>query len=348
MGNIIDKIKEAGLVGRGGGCFPVADKWLMVKNVVSGRKYVVCNGAEGEPGVEKDGYILEHYGEEVINGMMIAIDFFSAEKGYLYLNYHYFNKFGKKLTKLLAGKPIEIFVKPISAGYIGGEESAVLNAIEGRRVEPRLRPPFPTTHGLFGCPTLINNMETFYNVSLVVNEKYKNERFYTVSGDCPNNGVYCLPDNFTIARILKATNNYPRFNFFVQIGGDASGQILNQSQLKRPVNGTGSITVYSLEKNSFKKLVKAWLQFFVDESCGQCTPCREGVYRLKEIIMADKVNWDLFKELLDNLSDTAFCGLGCAVPIAITSFISNVLPQLNDKKIEIKGMNKKTICECFK
>ncbi len=353
--DILTKIKQAGLVGRGGGCFPVAIKWDMVNKASGDKKYVICNAAEGEPGVEKDGYIIEHWPDKVINGMEIAIDFFHATGAYLYLNQQYFKKYGKKLTAAIGQAPIKIFIKPFTAGYIGGEESSVLNAIEGHRqggastrVEPRLRPPFPATNGLYGYPTLINNVETFYNVSLVASGEYKNERFYTISGDCPKSGVYQLTDNFTIARVLKETGNYPKFNFFVQVGGDASGELLNQTQIKRPVSGAGSITVYSMEKSGFKKLIKSWLEFFVAESCGQCTPCREGIYRLKEIIIADKIDWDLFRELLDNLAETAFCGLGCAVPIPILSFARNVLPRLADKKIEIKGANKKTICECFK
>jgi len=327
--DILSKIQQAGLVGRGGAGFPVAKKWEAVKVALGDKKYVVCNAAEGEPGVLKDGYILEHYPDKVIDGIKIAIDFLSAEKAYIYLNYHYHKKLGKKLSFLLKGSKIEIFVKPIKAGYIGGEESAVLNAIEGKRIEPRLKPPFPTTAGLWGCPTLINNVETFYNVSLAGSGKFANKRFYTVTGDCLNEGVYELPDNLTIEKVLKQTKNYPNFTFFSQIGGNASGEVLNSSQLKRPVSGAGSITVYSLGKNNFKKIIKGWLNFFVNESCGQCTACREGTYRLNEIFSKEKIDWPLFNILLDNLSDASFCALGGSAPVAIKSFIKNVQPTLN-------------------
>ncbi|OGF24287.1 hypothetical protein A3H66_02005 [Candidatus Falkowbacteria bacterium RIFCSPLOWO2_02_FULL_45_21] len=342
--DILEKIKLAGLVGRGGACFPVAKKWSAVAQALAdkaGEKkcYVVCNAAEGEPGVIKDDYILEHHADQVINGMKIAVDFLSAYakasadkgvvKGYLFLNYGYNKKLKKKLTVLLKSSVIEIFVKPPNAGYIGGEESAILNAIEGRRVEPRLKPPFPTTAGLWGCPTLVNNVETFYNVSLVEANRYENKRFYSLTGDCPREGVYDLPESFSIEKILKATKNYPKFPFFVQCGGGAAGEVLNSRQLKRSVQGAGSITIYSITKNNYKKIIKSWLNFFMSESCGQCAPCREGTFRLGEVFLAEKTDWVLFNNLLDNLADTSVCALGCSVPVPIRSFLKNVYPQIN-------------------
>lgn len=337
--DILEKIKQVGLVGRGGAGFPVAKKWGAVKNALGAKKYVVCNAAEGEPGVTKDGYILEHYAEKVIDGMKIAIDFLSldfardrsAVKGYLFLNYAYNKKLNKKLSTLLKDSAIKIFVKPLKSGYIGGEESAVLNAIEGRRIEPRLKPPFPVTNGLWNSPTLINNVETFYNVSLVNSGQYENKRFYSISGDCPREGVYELAGDFTIEKILKITGNFPRFAFFAQIGGGSCGQVLNSRQLKTAVCGVGSIWVYSLAKNDFKKTIKGWLDFFINESCGQCTPCREGTYRLREAFLAEKTDWVLFNNLLDNLTDTSFCALGSSVVIPIRSFMKNVLPEMGRK-----------------
>ncbi|MFH1662010.1 MAG: NADH-ubiquinone oxidoreductase-F iron-sulfur binding region domain-containing protein [Candidatus Falkowbacteria bacterium] len=336
MDNIIDKIKKAKLIGRGGACFPVDVKWNMVKNANGDKKYVVCNASEGEPGVKKDGYILENYPEIVIDGMKIAMDFLNASKAYIYLNPSYFKKLEKKLKKIIGDLPIEVFKKPHNAGYIGGEETSVINGIEGRRIEPRLRPPFPTTNGLWRYPTLINNVETFYNVSLVNSGEYKNKRFYTISGDCMHEGVYDLPDDWTIEKILKETKNYPRcdkngkpkFSFFAQIGGDASGEVLNDKQLKRQATGAGSITIYSVIKHKPINVIKKWLDFFMNESCGQCTPCREGVYRLREIIKSPNPDWKLFADLLDNLDDTAFCGLGCSVSISIKTYMKNVLNNL--------------------
>jgi len=336
--NILNKIKKANLVGRGGGCFPTAVKWEMVGKAAGDKKYVICNASEGEPGVKKDGYILENFGDKVIDGMKIAMGFLSANniknkksndvKSYIFINHKYYKKLGKKLNKIFISDKkykIELFIKPTGSGYIGGEETSLLNAMEGKRVEPRMRPPFPTTNGLQGCPTLINNVETFYNVSLVVNDEFRKNRFYTISGDCLNSGVYELPDDWTIEKILKETGNYPKFNFFVQVGGDASGEVLNSKQLNKPADGVGSITVYDAKKYKPEEILKKWISFFVNESCGQCTPCREGVYRLNEIISSGNLDWELIEELLNNLDEASFCGLGSAVPVPIRSYRRNVL-----------------------
>ncbi len=346
--NVLSKIKKAGLAGRGGACFSTAVKWDMAEKVKGERKFVVCNAAEGEPGVKKDGYILEHFPEKVVDGMKIAIDFLGAEKGYIYINKNYYKKYSRNLARLIGDDPIELFIKPADSGYIGGEEGSALNAIEGKRVEPRVRPPFPTTNGLWDCPTLINNVETFYNVSLAASDEYENKRFYTISGDCLHDGVYAFPDDWTIQKILKETKNYPDFSFFAQIGGGASGEILASRQLKRQVSGAGSIAVYSTIKRKPMDLIKKWLEFFINESCGQCVPCREGVYRLLEISKSKDPDWQLFEELLDNLSETASCGLGCVVPIPIKSYVKNVLAKMPENKINLPKGSKKIICECFK
>lgn len=323
--DIVSKIKQSNLVGRGGGCFVTAVKWEMVKNATGKRKFVVCNAAEGEPDVMKDGFILKNYPEKVIKGMMLAMEYLSAEKGIIYLNPQYFREMKKLLTKAIGDRRIELFRKPKNAGYIGGEETSALNCIEGRRIEPRLRPPFPPTNGLYDCPTLVNNVETFYNVALVDQGKFKNKRFYSIDGDCLWSGVYELPDNLAIRQILEETNNYPKFPFFVQVGGGASGEVLNESQLNVPASGAGSLTIYSLTKYKPIEILRKWVDFFAAHSCGQCTPCREGTYRLKEILYSENPDWELFEDLLDNLSESSFCGLGCAVPIPIRSYIHNVL-----------------------
>jgi [NiFe] hydrogenase diaphorase moiety large subunit len=344
MENMLKKIEQAGLAGRGGGCFPTAAKWRMVKDAPGDRKFVVCNAAEGEPDVSKDGHILEHHADVVVAGMFLAITLLKAEKGIIYLNSDYDKRFGKAIKAAIGDKSIEIFVKPHHAGYIGGEETSVINAIEGGRIEPRLRPPFPPTNGLWNCPTLVNNVETFYNVGLVLSNDYQGQRFYTINGDCLWTGVYELPANATINEILKETKNYPDFPFFVQVGGGASGEVLNSGQLDRPASGAGSITVYSLAKHKPMDLVKKWVDYFAKESCGQCTPCREGTYRLKEVLRDKQPDWQLFNDLLENISESAFCGLGCALPIPLKSLMHNVVhPQDN-----LPGRGGQTACECFK
>ena len=248
--NIIEKLKESGLSGRGGACFPTWMKWNMVAEAKGEKKYVVCNASEGEPGIAKDLYLLENHAERVIGGMKIAIEFLGAKKGYLYLNPRYYKKLAKKLQAKIGGLPIEVFAKSHATGYVGGEETSALNHIEGKRVEPRLRPPFPPAKGLWGCPTLVNNVETFYAVSLIDEGKYEHKRFYTLNGDCLWTGVYELPEDWTVKKILEETANYPKFDFFAQVGGDAAGEVLNSGQLDKPAGGGGSITVYSIIKYS--------------------------------------------------------------------------------------------------
>ncbi len=335
--NILQKIADAGLVGRGGASFPAAQKWAAVKAALKTKKigYIILNGAEGEPGVKKDGYIIEYFPEDVINGIFLADNFLGAEKIkhiYFFLSQQYYKKFGPKLKQILKtkkylnlDKKIKFIVKPEKLTYICGEESALLNLIEGRKIEPRLKPPYPTSHGLFTSPTLINNTETFYNISLVSRGRFKNERFYTLNGAVKHRGVFSLSAELTIADVLKGTNNFPRFPFFVQVGGEAAGEILRSDQLNRPVEGAGSIMVYEGRKTDAAKLIKYWLNFYRQQSCGNCVVCREGTYRLLELI--NKKNYDkkLFWEIISALEETSFCGLGRSLPTPIKSYYLNIL-----------------------
>jgi NADH:ubiquinone oxidoreductase subunit F (NADH-binding) len=330
--DLIQKLKKSGLTGRGGAGFPTWQKWSAVAKAMADKKngekksYVVCNASEGEPGIKKDAYIIENYPEKLIKGIKIAIEYFGAEKAYIYLNPDFYKKYEQLLKKIIKDSPIELFKKPVAAGYIGGEETSALNCLEGKRVEPRFKPPFPTTDGLWNYPTLINNVETFYAVCQIAENKFENKRFYTLNGDCLWTGVYELPENWPIEKILKETKNYPDFDFFVQIGGDASGEVLNHKMLAGMVNGAGSITIYSVIKYNPIDIIKNWVSFFLQESCGQCTPCREGVYRINELLKNKIIDWGVISELLDNLSDTSFCALGASLPVPINSFIKNVVP----------------------
>ena len=346
--NLIEKIEEKGLVGRGGACFPVAFKWRSVRDSQVNTKYVVCNAAEGEPGVFKDGYILEDHADRVVDGINLAMDLLKADLAYIYISRPYYNEYYDIIKNKFNHYPIEFFIKPHEAGYIGGEETSILNIIEGKRAEPRLRPPFPPDSGLWGCPTLIHNVETFYNISLVNDGKFQGHRFYSINQDCYYPGVYELSSDLTIEKVLKKTGNYPEYNFFVQVGGDASGEVLNDKQLKKKVSGAGSITVYKADKYKPRKLLEDWLDFFLRESCGKCTPCREGIYRAKEILNAPKPDWTLFYELVHNLNVTSFCGLGCAASFPLNSYIKNVLGAGYSPHREISRKEVDQICHCFK
>jgi len=326
---IIDRIKQANLVGRGGACFPTAVKWEAVYKAEGQDKYVIINAAEGEPGVKKDGYILANYSAEVLHGVSLAMEYLGAKKCYLYINPAYYQKYRLKILQAVKASGLtrrfEFFVKPHDSGYIGGEETAILNAISGLKIEPRLKPPYPTTSGLWEAPTLIDNVETFYNVALVDKGKFKSERFYTINGSVQRPGVYLYPDNWTVKKVLAESGNYPSFPFFVQVGGDASGEVLNQKQLGKAATGAASITVYDLKKQSPTKLLRYWIDFFAKNSCGQCTTCREGTYRLKELLARKPMNWKVFFDLVDNLAGTSFCALGSSLPLPVRSYFKNVL-----------------------
>lgn len=335
--DIISKIEDAGLVGRGGASYPVAAKWKAVKNSLKTKKraYIIVNGAEGEPGVKKDGHILKHFSADVVNGVYLADKFLGSSKVsriYFFLNAEYFKNYSPEIKKILAlkkffalNKKIEFFVKPEKLSYISGEETAILNLIEGKKAVPRLKPPYPFESGLNGSPTLINNVESFYDVSLVSKDKYESKRFYTLSGALKHRGVYPLESHLSIDSALRLTDNYPTRPFFVQIGGEACGEVLNSKQLELPLSGAASLMVYDLEKTDGKKLMEFWLKFFYDQSCGQCTICREGTYRLLELFNQKKYDKKLFSEILDVIEDSSFCALGSSLPIPVKSYLENIV-----------------------
>lgn len=330
--------------GRGGAGFPVWQKWQMVKDAVSpdGRKFVVCNVSEGEPAVYKDNFILENWPETVIDGISLAIEAVGAQKGYLYLRKDYFDKFKDKLGAMIGNRPIELFREP--CGYLGGEETTLLESIEGKRCEPRIKPPFPPQVGLFGCPTLINNLETLYFAAKIAKDEYKNTRFYSISGDIDSPGVFERGADLSIREILAKTGNTPRGDFFVQAGGGASGTILLESELDNPLSGAGSIVVHDLAQTDLRKLGLSWAEFFINENCGKCVPCREGVYRLREIFSRDPVDPSATTSLRINpendvqridiarandivklLAAASFCPFGKGVANSFGSLISKLM-----------------------
>jgi len=320
--NIIKKLKQAGLTGKGGADFPTGLKWEMVKKARAGKKYIICNASEGEPDVFKDGFILENYPEKVILGIEIALKTINNSSAYIYLRQDYFQKFKNKLNKLIGELPIILFKE--TGGYLCGEETTLLESIEGKRKEPRVKPPYPPQAGLWGKPTLINNVETFYHVAQIAKNNYQKTRFYSLSGGIKKPGVYELPEKWTIAQILKETNNWPKNKFFVQAGGGATGKILTAKGLNQPVGGTGAIIVYSLQKTNPIHLMKKWAKFFLEENCGKCVPCREGVYRINELLKEKKLDKKLLKDLLFVLEKTSFCPLGKSIATPFLGLIDKI------------------------
>jgi NADH:ubiquinone oxidoreductase subunit F (NADH-binding) len=329
--DIIEGLKKANIIGRGGAEYPAHLKWTAVKDAPGTPKYVICNVSEREPGVFKDYHILAKEPEKVFAGMKLAMQTVGATEGIFNLNMSYEKKFKKTFDSLLKKANDEGFKMRIYEeleSYIGGEETALLNAIEGKRCEPRSKPPYPTLEGLYGKPTLIHNVETLYDAACVAEGKYEGNRFYSVSGAVDNIGVYHLPASLTVLDVLTKTKNIPKEPFFAQVGGGASGIVLNSEQLKtEKVRGTGAIIVHLLSEDP-RELLLSWLTFFQRESCGKCTPCREGTYQLVRLLEDSKeIPWKKMQPIFDVLEKTAFCGLGRAVPLPVLSYYKNVLSQ---------------------
>jgi NADH:ubiquinone oxidoreductase subunit F (NADH-binding) len=322
MNSIIQKIKESGLTGRGGAGFPTFSKWEAVKNASGEKKYIIVNASEGEPGAMKDGFILENYPEEVINGVEIALETFKNSEAYIYLRKDYYDKFKEKLVELTKNLPFTLFREP--GGYLCGEESTLIESIEGNRFEPRSKPPYPTEKGLFEMPTLINNLETFYWISKISKDEYKGSRFYSLSGDIGNPGVFEFPEDFSVEKVLRETKNFPEKEFFAQVGGGASGVILTDKELDNKATGAGVIVVYDKEKTDPKKLMKKWIDFYFNENCGKCVPCREGVYRIKELLESGNMDNEKLKDILFALKETSFCPLGKSVALPFESLMEKM------------------------
>ncbi|MFH1643184.1 MAG: NADH-ubiquinone oxidoreductase-F iron-sulfur binding region domain-containing protein [Patescibacteria group bacterium] len=305
--DIISQLKKSQLSGRSGSDFPTGLKWEMVKKTKAKRKYIVCNGAEGEPGVYKDYFILKNYPEEVVDGIKIALATIDNSSAFLYLKKDYFDKFENKLKRLIGDSYIMLIKK--RGGYLGGEETSVCEVIEGKRAEPRIKPPHVSEKGVFNFPTLINNVETFYYVSKIVHGKYDKTRFYTISGKVKNPGVFQLPIHWSIKKILQETKNYPKFNFFVKVGGKMTGEILLFKELNSPANGAGAIIVYRATIKP-AKLMEELSEFFMNENCDKCVPCREGIYRINEMFRKKKLNKKLLDDIIFVLEKTSRCSLG--------------------------------------
>ncbi len=317
---IISKIKKSGLLGRSGSSFPVWKKWEILDKYKQKRKYIICNGSEGELETHKDGFILKKYPEEVIDGIKIAADVLNVSKSFIYLRKDYFKKFKKKLEKF-TDKSIFIYEK--KGDYIAGEETSIIELIEGKKAFPRIKPPFPCESGLWQCPTLVHNVETFYCVSKILKDNYQNERFYSISGDTKNNGVFELKDGISIKEILTKTNNYPAFDFFLQVGGGGCGKIMTKNELNSEIKNLASIIIYNKKETDPYFLMKKWIDFLLNGNCDKCVPCREGIYRISEMI--NKKDLSGIKDIFFVLEKTSRCPLGKMSVVPFESLINKII-----------------------
>jgi len=360
----IAQLKASGLRGLGGAGFPTGTKWEIVKAAPSDEKFIVCNADESEPGTFKDRFILEHLPHLVVEGMILAGLFTGARKGILYIRHEYEspkeivaeeiracyreNILGQNILGSGLALDLEIFTSP--GGYICGEESALLEAIEGKRAEPRNKPPFPGVQGLWQKPTVINNVETFSNVPLILVrgvDWYKSQgqsgaaglKFIGVSGAVKRPGVYEVAMGAPASDLI-----------FRCAGGPPDGRELKAFAPSGPSSGYLPASMVDIHMD-FKSLADAGsmlgsgalvvcddsacmldmalnsTKFFRNESCGKCVPCRVGSQKLVDILTnwtrgeGDASDLGLVEELAQALTLTSICGLGQVVPVPIASVL---------------------------
>ncbi len=336
-----DKVLASGLRGLGGAGFPSGKKWGFVRGN-AGPRYLAVNGDEGEPGTFKDRYYLERTPHLFLEGMLIAAWAVEAEKAFIYMRDEYpavLEILRREIAALEAAGIVEegyIDLRRGAGAYICGEESAMIESIEGKRGMPRHRPPYVAQVGIFDRPTLVHNVETLYWVARVCREGAevlssvekngrKGLRSYSVSGRVKNPGVHLLPAGSTILDVIEAAGGMLDGHSFkaYQPGGPSSG-LLPASMDDIPLDfdtlqphgsfiGSAAVVVLS-DQDSARDAALNMLRFFEDESCGQCTPCRVGCEKAVKLMQAEKWNTDLLEELSQAMVDASICGLGQAAP----------------------------------
>jgi NADH:ubiquinone oxidoreductase subunit F (NADH-binding)/NADH:ubiquinone oxidoreductase subunit E len=340
--SICETVDNSGLRGLGGAGFPTARKWSFLENTPKPR-LVAINADEGEPGTFKDRHCLETEPHRVLEGILIASWAVEADAAYIYLRDEYphiRNTLLKEIAKLeqagLTGG-IELHLRRGAGAYICGEESAMLESIEGKRGLPRNRPPFPAQKGLFGRPTLINNVETMFWLRDIVEKGadwYQSEgrpHFFSLSGRVKEPGVKLVPAGVTANQLIDdyCGGMEDGHTFSAFLPGGASGGILPADKGDVPLDfgtldefgcfiGSSAVVIFS-KSDSIRDICKNLIHFFEDESCGQCTPCRVGCEKMLKLI--DKPVWDkaLITELSDTMRDASICGLGQAAPNSVLS-----------------------------
>ena len=360
--DIINQVKESGLRGRGGGGFPTGLKWQFTHDAKGDKKYIVCNADEGDPGAFMDRSILEGDPHAVLEGMMIAGYAIGADEGYIYVRAEYplaikrlktaikqaeENGFlGKNI--LDSGFDFQIHIKVGAGAFVCGEETALLNSIEGKRGMPRIRPPFPAVKGLWQAPTNNNNVETYANVALIFRkgvhwytsigtEKSRGTKVFSLTGKIAKTGLAEVPMGTTLREIIfdigGGIQNNKKFKA-VQIGGP-SGGCLPEEKLDLPVDydslvqvgammGSGGLVVMD-EGTCMVDVARYFLKFTQSESCGKCTPCREGTTRMLEILdnitkgKGKMEDIDTLERLAKVMKSTSLCGLGQTAPNPVLS-----------------------------
>ena len=337
---VIAVVAESGLRGRGGAGFPTATKWKSCRAAGGTEKYVICNADEGEPGTFKDRILLTHSPKLVFAGMAIAAHAVGAERGIVYLRAEYMylrDYLARQLVELredgVLGGGFDIRIQLGAGAYICGDESALIESCEGKRGTPRLKPPFPVEHGFLGKPTVVNNVETFAAATRILQEGAEwfatmgvpgstGTRLLSVSGDCAAPGVYEVEWGITLSAVLDLVGAEDAWA--VQISGP-SGEMLSVSAdghrrlAYDDLSCNGSFMVFNHDRDLIE-IVKDFMQFFVDESCGICVPCRAGNVMLRErigLVARGRAARSDLEEMVawgGIVAQTSRCGLGATSP----------------------------------
>lgn len=376
--SVIEQIVKSGLRGRGGGGYPTGLKWTTVMKASGSQKYVICNADEGDPGAFMDRSVLESDPHRVLEGMAIAGYAVGADKAFIYVRAEYPLAI-KRLKKAIAqaermgvlgrgifGTPFNFDIKlRLGAGaFVCGEETALIASIEGARGTPRPRPPYPAEHGLWGYPTLINNVETFANVPSIIRneaqwfsalgtEKSKGTKVFALAGRVQNTGLIEVQMGKTLREIVfDIGGGIPEGRRFkaVQTGGP-SGGCITEEHLDLPVDyesliqagsimGSGGMIVMD-ETSCMVDVAKFFVEFCMTESCGKCVPCRDGSAQMYHLL--DKItkgqgtnrDFELLQRLCQLVKDTSLCGLGMTMPNPVIStihyFKDEYLAHIHDK-----------------
>ncbi|MDD2509950.1 MAG: NADH-quinone oxidoreductase subunit NuoF [Syntrophomonas sp.] len=356
--DLIAEVKKSNLRGRGGAGFNCGMKWSFAAGAQADQKYVICNADEGEPGTYKDRLIMENDPHTLIEGMAICAYAIGATQGYIYLRGEYpflistLNTAINQAREKGLVKNFDIEVRSGAGAYVCGEETALIESIEGKRGEPRFKPPYPPSEGLWSKPTIVNNVETFANIPVIIekgadwyasigNPAYPGTKVFTLTGDVNNRTFFEVPTSTTIREIVfQFGGGIPGGKKFkaVQIGG-TSGAFIPEALLDTPVAfdsmsaigatlGSGATFVID-ESRDVVDVATRIAGFFEHESCGKCAPCREGTARTAELM--EKINEGrgsnkdiaLLEKLGNVMSYSCLCGLGQAAPAPVLTTIKH-------------------------
>ena len=374
---VIETIEKSGLRGRGGAGFPTGKKWRATRDAKGDKKYVVCNADGGDPGAFMDRSILEGDPHAVLEAMAIAGFAVGAEKGYIYVRAEYpiavhrlqiaidqARKYGILGEKIFGTNfNFDIEIRLGAGAFVCGEETALLESIEGRRGQPRVKPPYPAQSGLWGCPTLINNVETYANIAQIIlkgadwyssigTATSKGTKVFALGGNVNNVGLVEVPMGTTLREIVfDIGGGIPNGREFkaAQTGGP-SGGCIPKEHLDTPIDyeslkeigsmmGSGGLIVMD-DTKCMVCLAKFYLQFTVSESCGKCTPCRIGTKRMLEILerlcSGEGEEYDIYKleKLAANIKKASICGLGQSAPNPVISTMKYFREEFRQHAIE--------------